>query len=246
LEADRDEDVRERLTALFGGEGAYCDVPVDSPDGRRGLPPQKAGPGATWPISGTDGWRRTRTTSCRAASTAIVRASSRLFGAQPGEAGVHVMLCRKQNAFPVRTARGAVDVVDLAGEEALLLDPRRDDPDGHLVFTTGQAGPISLVKQRVVQEGAGVPALCQRGAMSILVYGLNRLGLVQERTRVLLRRLEFLSDLVTGLDEVVRRIAAADPDLATEVGPRMELLRPTASLWSIRVGDLLGASSGSN
>lgn len=232
FEAYRDEDVRQRLTALFHGKCAYCEstyrstAPMDVEHYRpKGRPEgDLAHPGYWWLAADWDNLLPSCIHCNRRSFQQVVAIASSLAALSQGQdVGVHVMLCGKQNAFPVKNARAAVDVVDLAGEEALLLDPCRDDPDSHLVFTTGQAGPISLVIPRLVEEGEGAPAPCPRGAMSIQVYGLNRLGLVQERTR-LLRRLEFLSDLVCGLDEVVRTITAADPDVAAAVGPRLELL----------------------
>lgn len=52
--------------------------------------------------------------------------------------------------------------------------------------------------------------------MSIQVYGLNRLGLVQDRTRVL-RQLEFLSDVALELTAIVDKIAALPDAIKTEL-----------------------------
>ena len=53
--------------------------------------------------------------------------------------------------------------------------------------------------------------------MSIQVYGLNRLGLVQERTRVL-RHLEFLRYLIEQIDEIARTLEnSVDPDVQNAV-----------------------------
>lgn len=232
FEAYRGEDVRQRLTALFHGKCAYCEstyrstAPMDVEHYRpKGRPEGDAvHPGYWWLAADWDNLLPSCIHCNRRSFQQVVAIGSSLAALSQGpETGVHVMLCGKQNTFPVKNARGGVDVVDLAGEEALLLDPCRDDPDGHLVFTTGEAGPISLVLPRLISEGGRVPAPSARGAMSIQVYGLNRLGLVQDRTRVL-RRLEFLSDLVTALDEVIRKVAVDAPDLAEDITPRLELL----------------------
>lgn len=69
-----------------------------------------------------------------------------------------------------------------------------------------------------------------RGAVSIQIYGLNRLKLVQDRTR-LLRRLEFLGDLVIDLASSITELetpavqAALQGTPAENVASRLRLLR---------------------
>jgi hypothetical protein len=76
----------------------------------------------------------------------------------------------------------------------------------------------------------GDEAAKRRGAVSIQVYGLNRLRLVQERTEVL-RRLEFLAGLVTDVAESIVELekpatARALRDTpAKGVSSRLRLLR---------------------
>lgn len=232
FEAYRAEDVRQRLTAMFHGKCAYCEstyrstAPMDVEHYRpKGRPEGDAAhPGYWWLAADWDNLLPSCIHCNRRSFQRIVTpgASLTALSVESGS-GIHVMLSGKQNAFPVAHARAGLGTVDLADEGPLLLDPCRDEPDDHLVFTTGQAGPISLVVPRTADNGLGATEASQRGAMSIQVYGLNRLGLVQERTRIL-RRLEFLSDLVTALDEVFRKVADNDLDLAREVGPRLDLL----------------------
>ncbi|UUQ65316.1 HNH endonuclease [Pseudomonas fuscovaginae UPB0736] len=121
----------------------------------------------------------------------------------------------KQDSFPILGERAAVGALDFAAEQALLLDPCRDSPQEHLRFHVDSGNLIGLVlpkshdsggldlatgvagvrpELREVIEQALSDKLSLRGAVSIHVYGLNRLGLVQERTRVL-RQLEFLEML---------------------------------------------------
>lgn len=121
----------------------------------------------------------------------------------------------KQDSFPILGQRAAVGDTTFASEIPLLLDPTRDQPDEHLRFHIdrenliglvlpqeredgGIPGPVNVVGARpelqaVVNE-ARTSKLSLKGAVSIHVYGLNRLSLVQERTR-LLRQLEFLESL---------------------------------------------------
>ncbi len=66
------------------------------------------------------------------------------------------------------------------------------------------------------------------GAMSIQVYGLNRLGLVQERTK-LLRDLDFLLDTYLGLGRAVEdvrdKIIAKESELANAQAASREKLK---------------------
>ncbi|GLS42688.1 HNH endonuclease [Methylobacterium brachythecii] len=127
----------------------------------------------------------------------------------------------KETSFPI-SALGVRSIQEpapgmltaaLAAEQCLLLDPCTDDPGRHLsfhidrlnplgiVYPTG-AGPVVLPEPTAaipdVERAARAAGLSERGAVSIQVYGLNRLALVQERTRVL-RKLEFLGKLVVEL-----------------------------------------------
>lgn len=107
----------------------------------------------------------------------------------------------------------------LEAELALLLDPCRDDPGEHLRFHIDRDAPLGIIYP-VRNDGLRLPILPEasnevgdvenaarragisvRGAVSIQIYGLNRLALIQERTR-LLRRLEFLGGIVIDLSVV--------------------------------------------
>jgi hypothetical protein len=117
----------------------------------------------------------------------------------------------------------------LDAELPLLLNPCEDDPVNHLVYHIDRNDPLGLIfpASTQVAEGlsdaefaeltqAGADAAIERdarhlgvsarGAASITVYGLNRLALVQERTR-LLRRLEFLGALVIDLSSLADTVA---------------------------------------
>lgn len=131
----------------------------------------------------------------------------------------------KSSAFPLAMEKGrARNPQDsLLEEQRLLLDPTRDDPREHLTFhidrdnliglvfpkLTGAAGPTPDQPQNdnssdlaTLAAQAGVSAM---GLVSIQVYGLNRLSLVQTRTKVL-RDLEFILELCIGLAETVEEI----------------------------------------
>ena len=135
------------------------------------------------------------------------------------------ILTGKQSAFPLMegSTHAARPDDDIEAEKRLLLDPTRDDPDRHLVFHVDRAHLVSLVHPRPLDPAgaAGLPdatadhaaiaataaaaKVSAVGAVSIQVYGLNRLGLVQARTRVL-RDLEFLLAMSLNLQEIATEL----------------------------------------
>ena len=132
---------------------------------------------------------------------------------------------------PARTGPGA-----LAAEEPLLLNPCEDEPADHLLYWIDRSQPLGLVlpvagntvpaalppltgDAEAIAAHARSASLSVRGAVSIQVYGLNRLGLVQERTR-LLRRLEFLGSILVDTLALADDLEAAVPG----AGPLEELL----------------------
>ncbi|MDH6265392.1 hypothetical protein M2360_000773 [Rhizobium sp. SG_E_25_P2] len=124
----------------------------------------------------------------------------------------------KACAFPLAAGgvRSSKFGDDLVAEHALLLDPTRDDPDQHIVFHVGGDALVSLVGPKplgqngaatlplaendpdVIVGAATAAGLSEKGAVSTQVYGLNRLGLVQARTRVV-RDLNFLFEMSINL-----------------------------------------------
>ena len=141
---------------------------------------------------------------------------------------------------------------DPDGEDRLLLDPCRDDPAEHLAWHVDRDALIGLVHARALDGGAhalpdpdaapgdvaaeaGRVRVSKMGAVSIQVYGLNRTGLVQARTRVL-RDMEFLYSLAISLGalagEFRARIAARPPGLQdgfdARVAAKLDALRAEA------------------
>lgn len=126
----------------------------------------------------------------------------------------------KESSFPIEGPRVVSEPpanqaeAALSAERALLLDPCRDTPADHLVFHIDRGDPVGLVFPRgqpggvphmpipddlpLVEKDARRANVSYRGAVSIQTYGLNRMGLVQERTRVL-RQLEFLGGTIEEL-----------------------------------------------
>ena len=128
----------------------------------------------------------------------------------------------KATAFPLEanSPRAATEEEDYdLSEKRLLLDPTRDEPSDHIGFYVNRNHLVSLVhplalgaadRQPILPAhdaasglavGSAVAGVSAKGAVSIQVYGLNRLGLVQARTR-LLRDLEFMLEISLGLDEL--------------------------------------------
>lgn len=127
----------------------------------------------------------------------------------------------KESSFPVTGPRVKAEPPSaqaealLTAELALLLDPCVDTPADHIVFHIDRADPLGVVyplgqagaaphipptvdQLPVVEAAARAANVSPRGAVSIQTYGLNRLGLVQERTKVL-RQLEFLGGTIEEL-----------------------------------------------
>jgi hypothetical protein len=119
----------------------------------------------------------------------------------------------KQDLFPMDGPYISDHAADISAEHPLLLNPCRDDPAQHLAF---RVLPDPILALALPLDPPDAP---QRGAAAIRVYGLNRLALVQERTRIL-RRLELLRDVLARLDEAAALIeASADPAAKRALAP---------------------------
>ena len=227
--------VKVALERLFGGKCAYCESVYDStapvdiehyrPKGRVQEAPDHDGYwwlAADWDNllpSCIDCNRRRRQPTPRSGVDLAEMQSNPRSTATVTSTG-------KKDAFPLadeRTrARGERD--DIAQERPLLLNPCVDRPEEVLDFTFHPDIGASIVYAR----GGAVPAEAMNpvggdvagdqirahaeaseldlvAAMSIHTYGLNRVGLVQARTRVV-RQLQFLAGLVVDLDEMVAQV----------------------------------------
>lgn len=157
--------------------------------------------------------RRNQPTPLPSASLVQLDAGARRFSAS------RVMLSGKKDAFPIAGTRARLATDSLAGEEALLINPCEEDPSRSISFhvasdpliglalpvgsAASAAIPVADPTARAVAAAAAASGLNIRGAVSIQVYGLNRLGLVQERTRIL-RRLEFLGAMVIEIASIAQ------------------------------------------
>lgn len=189
--------------------------------------------------------RRQPTPTAVASLTAALEASRNAFKT------IHT---GKETCFPVAGTRVTTEpppadaAAALAAEDALLLDPCVDIPGDHIRFHIDRDRPLGLVfaaatgaeiedalpllsaSTRDVENHARAAGISARGAVSIQVYGLNRLALVQERTRVL-RRLEFMADLVVSLSTTADELEtfAAGPEHDAKIRRAVSKLREVVS-----------------
>lgn len=129
----------------------------------------------------------------------------------------------KGTHFPVLGPRVTDPAGDYSQELPLLLNPCKDQPQDHLEYCLETVNTIALTLAKpgatVMPPNIGLDPktlddfkdelaltrkhnLDLRGSVSILIYGLNRLGLVQDRTRVL-RQLMFLETQVIKLTDYI-------------------------------------------
>jgi hypothetical protein len=142
----------------------------------------------------------------------------RLLEETAGFSGSAAVGSGKKDSFPIAgtgvRASGRTD--QLLEEKALLLNPCDDDPELHLNFFFDRDSPVSFVLARQLAgdpDYSGADGLSLKGATSVHVYGLNRLRLVQARTR-LLRQLEFLADLAIDLKLLAEQLRGSpDPEI---------------------------------
>ncbi|MFD9899690.1 hypothetical protein ACFWXH_07240 [Mesorhizobium sp. NPDC059054] len=138
----------------------------------------------------------------------------------------------KKDSFPTRNgiwARTEADAID--NEQPLLIDPTRTNPDGYILWPV--EGATSVAVSSIAVDGSESP----EGKASIHVYGLNRMGLIQERTKLLLElrvREERLRKLLNVAEQAE---AAGQPideflDLAREMAADMVGMTSPESRYS--------------
>lgn len=235
--AYKSEDVKRRLDLLFHGKCAYCETfysasaPVDvehyRPKGAVSEDPSH--PGYWWLAMSWDNLLPSCIDCNRKRKQRVPQISTSLeeLYANAGTGTLAMTQSGKKDSFPIAPTgqRLLPEGKGFGAEQPLLLDPTRDDPEDHLHFHINHAAPLGMV---LPGRRSGVQS--DRGSMSIQVYGLNRLGLVQDRTR-LLRRLEFLGDLSIELGCIVQQIEVSSVEAAlrsagvVDVPKRLRLLQ---------------------
>lgn len=235
------DEVKRRLEELFHGKCAYCEsyygaqAPVDvehyRPKGAVEDAPDH--PGYWWLAMAWDNLlpscidcnrRRRQKTPQTVNDVAVLH---------------RTMLTGKKDCFPISGTRAETVSSDLMVEDALLLDPTRDDAADHLLFwiEEGPAAGLAMPKSTapavvlpaadeqaaVVAAHAGAAGLSIRGAVSIQIYGLNRLRLVQERARVL-QRLRFFEYIIVKISGVIQTLSQTHLTAHAEVNDAIRSL----------------------
>ena len=224
----RSDDVKARLALIFHGKCAYCEstygyqAPLDvehyRPKGQiEGNGPH---PGYWWlaaewtnllPSCIDCNRRRKQKTPQISASLAVLYTSIKT---------------GKRDSFPIEGTYLQPESTNFSIEKPLLLDPTRDDPDEHIRYCfddnhfMGIAYPVKNSAATIevpfahqnptlVARHATSNSMSVRGAVSIQCYGLNRLGLVQQRMRIV-QQLRFLESVLTDVSIVKQEIAELD------------------------------------
>jgi hypothetical protein len=234
FKAYKSDEIKQALDALFHGKCAYCETfysasaPVDvehyRPKGAVAEDPKHSGYwwlAMRWEnlLPSCIDCNRKRKQKVVATATTLEelwRFGKEIRNLQGTQSG-------KKDSFPIAAAgvRLVNEEVDFGRERALLVNPCEDAPEQFMSFAV---------------DGHGVPAVVHaldgdqtdsRGNASIQVYGLNRLGLVQDRTRVL-RQLEFLADMVLEVTEIADKVDALPASRKAgieQVPSRLRILR---------------------
>lgn len=220
--AYKQKDVRLALEKLFHGKCAYCETyyaasaPVDIEHYRpKGAVSEDPAHGGYWWIAMQ--WENLLP-SCidcnRKRWQQIVEASTSL-AVLAGNAQAQLRQTGKKDSFPLAAAgvRAVAESTNFSREQPLLINPCDDEPSTFLSYSVDPAQPTGLILP------TGNFQQQERGAASIQGYGLNRLKLLQDRNR-LLRKLEFLGDLIIGLTKSIADL---------ETLPAQQQLRGTAA-----------------
>lgn len=199
--AYRAADVKLALETLFHGKCAYCETrycataPVDVEHYRpKGAVAEADGHGGYWWMAAEWANLLPSCIDCNRRRGQVIVTGSSSLAELAASSAPRATGAGKKDSFPLadERVRLVAESGDHASEGALLLDPCRDDPAAYLGYGFATGGLAGLVLP------VGDEASMRRAATSIQVYGLNRLGLVQDRTE-LVRRLEFLANLVIEL-----------------------------------------------
>lgn len=234
FQAYKAEGVKKRLEELFHGKCAYCEslyasqAPVDvehyRPKGR--IEGAADHPGYWWLAAEWTNLLPSCLDCNRRRKQLAPTISTKL------EVLYQTMQTGKQDSFPLIGVRATQEPDDLTAERPLLLDPTRDNPDDHLAFwlnddraaglvypvpanQTALIGPLlpqAAVDITSVAGHAATVGIDVRAAVSIQVYGLNRLRLVQERAR-LIQQLRFLESVFFDISDVSQNLSSVNAQL---------------------------------
>lgn len=210
------DDVRKALEILFKGKCAYCETPYRAahpvdvehyrPKGEVEDDPHH--PGYWWLAMRWDNLlpscidcNRRRRQSTATPGMTLAEMEAVLHEGRGTSSG-------KKDAFPTRNGHWVRDEAgDITVEQPLLIDPTRVDPALHISWPIDAQASVAVP----VVDATSQPS--REGTASIHVYGLNRMGLVQERTQFLLE----LRIWEATIDKFVNLAAIAPPPLADEL-----------------------------
>ncbi|MFK0278372.1 hypothetical protein ACIQUG_32190 [Ensifer sp. NPDC090286] len=168
-------DVKSALTAMSNGKCAYCEADYDAtqpsdvehfrPKGAIDTDVGRIKPGYWW-LAAT--WENLLPSCIRCNR----KEKQLLFDGTE-------LSCGKANSFPLADeTRRAAAVGQEAHEDPLLIDPCREDPAVHLRFVDDKGHCVAVPVDPDPLSGSG-----RRARTSIDVFGLNRAGLVRDRSR---------------------------------------------------------------
>lgn len=225
--AYKGDDVRAALEKLFHGKCAYCETvyaasaPVDIEHYRpKGAVAEDPTHGGYWWIAMQWDNLLPSCIDCNRQRGQVLVEPSTSLAALAATAKPTISQAGKKDSFPLAFTgvRELAEGTNFSSEHALLINPCRDDPASSLMYSFDPAYPAGLILPTGDEDQR------KRGAVSIQIYGLNRLKLVQDRTRVL-RCLEFLGDLVID-------ISASIEDLETPAAKALLLGTPAEGVAS--------------
>lgn len=242
--AYKEPDVVEALHELFHGKCAYCEssfkaiAPTDvehfRPKGKVTECPTHPG---YW-------WLATKWENLLASCIDCNRRRYQRFThlvhdpLSGGRAGRH--LAGKGNSFPILGPRYALQLVDdLDAEDAALIDPTVRDPKAHLVWVEEQE--LSLVGPRMTGTTPD-----PYGKHTYRIYGLNRQGLVEERTsrmRMIRTQIIFIEQMLDRAFFLPEPHASEQRDEAFEQYLSLYKLAEPDEPYSAMVEDLLERES---
>ncbi|WP_065321300.1 HNH endonuclease family protein [Tritonibacter mobilis] len=213
--------VKDALERIFHGKCAYCETfyassqPLDVEHFRpKGAVSGEVGHRGYWWLAADWGNLLPSCIDCNRKRYQVTpkgeTSQVRLLDETSGFSAAASVGSGKKDSFPLAPtgSRASSRTDPVAAEKPLLLNPCEDDPEEHLTYFFDREHPVSFV---LAKELAGDPdylgedGLSLKGATSVHIYGLNRLRLVQARTR-LLRRLEFMADLAIDLKQLAETL----------------------------------------
>ncbi len=237
--------VRAELERLFGGKCAYCEsnysttAPVDIEHFRpKGQVQDVKHDGYWWLAASWDNLLPSCIDCNRKRKQPTPKPGTNLVAMLVDGTGTLLTNTGKKDSFPLadETRRATGEQDDLNAEAPLLLNPCTDKPEDHLDFSYHPAIGAAIVYPKSTppaiinpvgadatpaSAAAAAETAAVRAAVSIHIYGLNRLGLVQARTRVV-RRLEFLASLFVDLEALCADVetSSAPSDLKQRVAQK--------------------------